>query len=162
MVVHRKTKADSTVVPAELDLGYLGLFLGLRINEIVAEDLAAAGFAKVRQSHGYVIQHLIERERTITELASRMEVTQQAASRTVGEMVELGILESVVSEDRRARRIRLSKRGWQSVTQARRARRRVEARLMAKTGARYNDARGTLLECLTELGGLQRIESRRI
>ena len=162
MVVHQRRKADSTVVPAELDLGYLGLFLGLRINEVVAERLASAGFGNVKQSHGYVIQHLIEEDRTITELARRMEVTQQAASKVVGEMVELGILESVAAEDRRAKRIRLSKRGRQSVRLVRKARRQIEARLMAKAGAAYGDAKRTLMKCLTVLGGLERIESRRI
>lgn len=162
MVVYKRTVADSPVVPAELDLGYLGLFLGLRINELVVESLASAGFRKAKQSHGYVVQHLIERDRTITELANRMEVTQQAASKMVAEMVEIGILESVVAEDRRARRIRLSRRGWQSVRLARKARRRVEARLIARTGVAYGEARRTLLECLTELGGLRRIESRRV
>lgn len=162
MVVKKEKKADSTVIPTELDLGYLGFFLGLRMNELVAQSLVSAGFERVRQSHGYVIQHLIEQDRTITELANRMEVTQQAASKIVGEMVELGILESVVAEDRRARHIRLSERGWQSVRLARKARRKVEARLIAKTGAAYIAAKETLLECLTELGGLQRIRSRRI
>ncbi len=162
MVVHKKSMADRKVVPAELDLGYLGLFLGLRINELVAERLVSAGFGKVRQSHGYVVQHLLEQDRTITELASRMAVTQQAASKVVGEMVELGILEAVVAEDRRARRIRLSRRGWQSVRLARKVRRQVEARLIAATGAAYTGAKGTLLACLTKLGGLQGIESRRI
>ncbi|HVO98965.1 MAG TPA: MarR family transcriptional regulator [Bryobacteraceae bacterium] len=162
MVVHKGTKFDSAVVPSELDLGYLGLFLGLRINELVAESLASAGFGKVKQSHGYVVQHLIEQDRTITELAGRMEVTQQAASKVVREMMELGILEAVPAEDRRAKQIRLSSRGWQSVKLARTARRRIEARLRAKTGAAYAGAKATLLACLTELGGLKRIESRRI
>ncbi|HUI77756.1 MAG TPA: MarR family transcriptional regulator [Bryobacteraceae bacterium] len=162
MVVHKRTAADSPAVPAALDLGYLGLFLGLRINELVAQRLASAGFGKVKQSHGYVVQHLIERDRTITELANRMEVTQQAASKVVGEMLKLGILESVDTEDRRARQIRLSRRGWQSVRLVRKARRQIETRLIAKTGSDYTKAKGILLECLAELGGLERIESRRI
>ncbi len=162
MVVQTKSDAAFKVVPAQLDLGYLGLFLGLRINELVAERLVTAGFEKVKQSHGYLIQHLIEQDRTITELASRMEVTQQAASKTVGEMVELGILESVAADDRRAKLIRLSARGRQSVKLARKARRQIEDRLMIKTGTGYARAKKVLLECLTELGGLERVESRRI
>jgi hypothetical protein len=53
--------------------------LGLRINELVAARLAAEGFGNVKESHGYVIQHLIDEDRSITELANRMEVSQQAA-----------------------------------------------------------------------------------
>ena len=68
--------------------------------------MVSAGFQNVRQSPGCVIQHLIEAYRTISELARRMEVTQQAASKVVAEMVGLGILESVVAEDRRVRQVR--------------------------------------------------------
>lgn len=150
------------MVVQNLDLGYLGFFLGSRVNELVVESLAAAGFERAKQSHGYVVQHLIEEDRTITELASRMEVTQQAVSKVIAEMVSLGIVDSVVGEDRRARRIRLSKRGWESVRLARRKRRQVEARLIRKLGKSYDRARGILITCLVELGAIGRIESRRI
>lgn len=151
------------VVHRELDLGYLSLFLGLRVNELVVERLRSAGFADARQSHGYVIQHLMEQDRTITELAQRMEVTQQAASKVVAQMIGLGILESIVSNDRRARMIRLSQRAWQSVKLARRERRKIESRLVKTIGPRQHDAaRKTILKALDELGGLERIQSRRV
>jgi DNA-binding MarR family transcriptional regulator len=151
------------VVYQELDLGYLGLFLGLRVNELVMQRMASAGFPRATQSHGYVIQHLIDKERTITELARRLEVTQQAASKAVAQMISMGILESTGAEDRRAKRIRLSERGWASVKAARRARRALEARLMKSIGsAKYEAARRILLESLKELGGVERIQSRRI
>lgn len=151
------------VHPDELDLGYLGLFLGLRFNELVIERLRRAGFPDARQSHGYVVQHLIGQDRTITELAQRMEVTQQAVSKTVSQMIRVGILESVVADDRRAKRIRLSERGWQSVRLARKARRKIEARLVGAIGAEeYDVARKILRTALDELGGLQRIRTRRI
>lgn len=165
MVVYkgRADKADRpSVVPANLDLPYLGFFLGLRVNELVAEDLVAAGFKDVRQSHGYVVQHLIAQDRTITELAGRMEVSQQAASKVVAEMA-LGILESVPGDDRRAKLIRLSARGRDAVTQTREARRRIEARLIKAIGARkYSEGKRVLIACLDTLGGLGRISSRRI
>lgn len=162
MVVHHRQTRDSPVVPAELDLGYLAFFLGLRINDLVAERLSSAGFKNVRQNHGYVVQHLIEQDRTITELAHRMGVTQQAASKVVAEMLKLGIVESVVAKDRRAKRIRLSKRGWMAVTYARKTRRQLEARLVKRIGAAYGNAKETLLACLAELGGLETIQSRRV
>lgn len=162
MVVNKTPEDDLPVDPRDLDLGYLGLFLGLRINELVAESLSSAGFQNVRQSHGYVIQHLIGGNRTITDLAGRMGVTQQAASKVVGEMVDLGILEAVGAPDRRAKHIRLSDRGWQSVKLARKTRQRVESRLMARVGDSYAAAKATLVDCLAELGGLEQIRSRRI
>jgi DNA-binding MarR family transcriptional regulator len=167
VVYHRRARSDEadrpTVVPANLDLAYLGFFLGLRVNELVAEDLVAAGFKDVRQSHGYVVQHLIAQDRTITELARRMEVSQQAASKVVAEMKALGILESVPGDDRRAKLIRLSARGRDAVTQTRQARRRIEARLIRAIGVRkYSEGKRVLIACLDTLGGLGRISSRRI
>ena len=168
MVVHKaRARADKldqpSVAPANLDLPYLGFFLGLRVNELVAEDLVAAGFKDVRQSHGYVVQHLIAQDRTITELAGRMEVSQQAASKVVAEMKALGILESAPGDDRRAKLIRLSARGRDAVTQTREARRRIETRLIKAIGARkYANGKRVLIACLDALGGLGRISSRRI
>jgi len=151
------------VVETTLDLGYLALFLGLRINDIVRECGAASGFPEMRDSYGYVIQHLIESERTITELARRTEVSQQAISKTVAELVRRGIVESVPASDRRARRIRLSARGWEAVTFTRRVRRRLEERLRRAIGpAEYRRAKRVLLNGLRLLGGMQRIRTRRI
>jgi DNA-binding MarR family transcriptional regulator len=162
MVVQSREKTDPPVLP-QLDLGYMALFVGFRVNELVMERMAAAGFTRVRESHGFVIQHLVEKERTITELAERMEVTQQAASKAVAELIALGALEAAPGEDRRAKRIRLSKKGWQLVRLGRQERRRIDHRLRAAAGDRdYEAARTILQKCLTSLGGIERIKSRRV
>jgi len=151
------------VVETTLDLGYLGLFLGLRINEMVRERGTAHGFPDMRDSHGYVIQHLIESDRTITDLARRAEVSQQAISKTVAELVRRGFVESVPAADRRVRRIRLSARGREAVTLTRKVRRRIDERLQRQVGAvEYQRAKTVLLNCLRLLGGVQRIRTRRI
>ena len=121
------------------------------------------GFSETRQSHGYLIQHLIEAERTITELASRMEVTQQAASKMVAEMARRGIVELIVSEDRRAKRVRLSTQGWESVKQARKIRGDLEKRLEKVLGAgAYQESKAALLKALDALGGVERVRTRRL
>jgi DNA-binding MarR family transcriptional regulator len=146
-----------------LDLGYLALFLGQRVNELVVQRLVRAGFTNVRESHGYVVQHLIECERSISDLARRMGVTQQAASKTVAEMIRLGILEARTEEDRRAKVIRISERGWKSIHFSRRARADFDRRLTRVVGIdRYRRVKVGLIACLTELGGVQRIQSRRV
>ena len=153
----------SDELPAEVDLAYLAFFLGLRVNELVMERMAKAGFKGVRESHGYLIQHLIESERSITELARRMEVTQQAASKAVAELIGLGILETAPARDRRAKRIRLSQRGWECVRRGRRARAQIDRRLVSAAGKRqYEMARSTLVTCLRALGAMERISSRRV
>lgn len=154
---------SSPVELKQLDLGYLALFLGSRVNEIVLEQMARAGFGNVRESHGYVIQHLIECERSITELAERMGVSQQAASKAVAELVALGFLELSAAEDRRAKRVRLSAQGQQLVQHGRRVRKRIEKRLYTALGVkRYNEARSVLEDCLTQLGGVEAIRQRKV
>ena len=151
------------VVDSQLDLAYLGMFLGLRVNEIVRERGATRGFRGLRDSHGYVVQHLIDTDRTITELAQRMEVSQQAASKSVAELVEQGILESLPHDDGRARTIRLSTRGWAAVRFARATRRSIDVKLRRRVGRkRFEEARSVLLECLTLIGGVGRVRSRRV
>lgn len=146
-----------------LDLAYLGQFLGMRVNQLVKEDLQSAGFVNIRESHGYVIQHLIESERSITELAARMEVTQQAASKVVAELSKLGIVEILPAADRRAKIVRLSDRGVEAVQFGRQARKRIERRLIQALGSEpYKLAKTTLSLGLETLGGIERIRARRI
>ena len=154
---------SSSINLDQLDLGYLAFFLGQRVNELVVGRLMRAGFRQVRESHGYVVQHLIEHDRSISELARRMGVTQQAASKMTAEMIRLGILEAKTALDRRAKVIRISNRGWESIRFGRRARARIDHRLATLVGTKnHRSMKACLVECLTELGGMQRIRSRRV
>ena len=153
----------SRVNPPQLDLAYLAFFLGLRVNELVMERMATAGFKGVRESHGYLIQHLVESDRSITELARRMEVTQQAASKAVAELIDLGIIEAIAAKDRRTKRIRLSQQGWKCVRLGRLARARIDCSLVRIAKKKnYEVARTSLVTCLRALGGMERIRSRRV
>jgi len=146
-----------------LDLGHLALFLGLRVNELVVTRMTRAGFTNVRESHGYLIQHLIESERSITELARRMEVSQQAASKSVAELVRLGVLEESPNKDRRAKRIRLSAKGWKAVHASRKIRVGIHENLCRTVGERsVAHAKRTLITCLDQLGATSRIKGRRL
>jgi DNA-binding MarR family transcriptional regulator len=154
---------SNPIDPMQLDLAYLALFLGQRVNELVVTRLQKSGAAGVRESHGYVIQHLIDAERTISELARRMGVTQQAASKSVAALLRLGIVEAAPSGDRRTKAIRLSRRGWESVKQARKARAEIDARLEKTLGKKaYARVKERLLDCLNELGGVERVKARRV
>ena|SRR5690242_16804652 len=155
-------KASPSLTPG-VDLGYLSLFLGLRVNQLVMERMRAAGFQQVRESHGYLVQHLIDSDRTITELARRMEITQQATSKAVAELVTLGVLELIVGSDRREKTVRLSNRGWTLVRLGRRVRRGIERRLIRIAGREeYGQAISVLTACLDALGGTERVRSRRV
>lgn len=149
---------------AGLDLGHLALFVGLAFAEEAQRALASHGLEGLRFSHGFVFQHLIDGERTVTELAARMEVTQQAASKVVAELLELGVVERVADEaDARVRRIRLTRRGRAAVARTRDAR----AALMRKLEARHgkpaiDEARALLGAVLDDLGGAPAVRARRV
>lgn len=148
---------------AALDLGHLAFFIGLRVNQLVMAQMACAGFRNLRESHGYVIQHLIESERTITELARRMAVSQQAASKSVAELIRLGVLEETPGHDRRSKMIRLSTRGWEGVHASRRIRKTIDRRVQVALGAaNYDRTKRSLEECLEALGGADAIRNRRV
>jgi hypothetical protein len=81
-----------------------------------------------------------------------MNVGQQAASKSIAELVKYGVVESRPATDRRARRLRLSKLDWDTI--------RFEARLQRTLGeSSYDDARSTLIAFLDALGGLSRVRA---
>jgi DNA-binding MarR family transcriptional regulator len=163
MIVKSTSVGARLRAPVQIDLAYLGFFLGLRVNEMIRERGAARGYRGMRDSYGFVIQHLIDAERSITELARRMGVSQQAASKSIAELLKRGIVESRIAGDRRTRRVRLSRRGWELVRFTRQARRAIHARLQRAVGKNgYNHARRTLAACLQSLGGLERVRTRSV
>lgn len=157
-------RTDDTAVQLEaLDLGYLALFVGQRVNEQVLEDIHAAGFTGLRHAHGYVFQHLLGGPRSISELAGLLEVTQQAASKTVAELESLGYVEKTESEDARVRRVALSERGRAAVEKTRAVRAGLQQRFERQHGARaVAAARRLLAEVLTSLGGAEAVRTRRV
>ncbi|MEV0998086.1 MarR family transcriptional regulator [Nonomuraea sp. NPDC050202] len=152
------------VDPRDLELGTLALFVGSAAASAVQEEMAAQGFTGLRVSHGYVFQHLVEEARTIGELAVRMEVTQQAASKVVAELEGLGYVERVPDpRDARIRRVRLTGRGRAAVAAARRARAAQEDRLAERVGReRVEECRALLAELLDELGGAGAVRRREV
>jgi DNA-binding MarR family transcriptional regulator len=150
--------------PARLDLGHLSLFVGLAFAGEVQDRLAAQGYGDVRFAHGFLIQHLVGADRTIGELATRLEVTQQAASKSVAELVTLRYVERVPDpDDARINRVRLSARGLEMLDASRKIRASVEKRLLAKHGDRKLDAvRAQLAEVLETLGGADAVRARKV
>jgi len=158
-----RSKKAAPVEPGTLDLGHLALFVGMRVNELVLDTLHAAGFEGLRYAHGFVFQHLLGGARSIGELAALLEVTQQAASKTIAELEKLGFVEETTSEDARVRRVQLSARGLASVEKSRAARAELEQRFERAHGSRaVENARRLLADVLTSLGGAEAVRTRRI
>jgi DNA-binding MarR family transcriptional regulator len=146
-----------------LDVGQLAFFVGQGMNDVVLRRLHASGFVGIRQSHGYVVQHLIGGDRSVTELAELLGLTQQAASKAVGELAELGYVEVVAGRDARVRRVRLSARGRSMLESTRKLRRAVERRLLRKASQQtVARARILLIRMLTLLGGADAVRRRRV
>jgi DNA-binding MarR family transcriptional regulator len=155
---------EKPVDPEALDLGYLALFVGYAYGEAVQRELARAKLPPLRFSYGFVFQHLIGGERTIGELAERMQVTQQAASKSVAELERLGCVSRVVDrEDARVRKVRLTEMGWKAIESARKARKEVEARVEKEVGGKeVGRARAVLVKALEALGGVEAVRRRKV
>jgi DNA-binding MarR family transcriptional regulator len=153
------------VDPRTLDTGTLALFVGSAAAALVQEDLAARGFSGLRVSHGYVFQHLIDDAGpTVGDLANRLDMTQQGASKAVTELERLGYVERLADpRDARIRHVHLTRRGRDAVAAARRARESLERRLRERGGEqRLAECRALLADLLDELGGTSAVHHRAV
>jgi DNA-binding MarR family transcriptional regulator len=150
--------------PADADLSLAAMFAGWAMSDEVLRRLAADGMKDLRLADGVVFQHLIEQPRSITEIARRIEVTQQAASKAVADLERRGYVTGARDPaDRRARLIALTARGERAIARARRHRADLERELADRFGARRTTAaRRLLLEIVAELGGEPAIRGRRV
>jgi len=153
-----------TTADDELDLVLAALLTGLALNEQVSARIAAAGHPDLRFSHGFVFQHVVPGPLAIGELARRMRVSQQAASKAARELERLGYLEgSPDPSDGRVRRVGLSPRGHAAVEAGREARAAVAEELAATLGRERAAAlRGELLAALDAAGGMEAVRARRV
>lgn len=145
----------------DLDLPVLVL-LGARATDPWL--LAASAPPGVRTLHGYVVQHLVEDRPTVTDLAGRLGVSQQAASKWVAELEQLRLVERRPDvADRRTRRVQLTDAGWAMVRSMRSARRSLEERVVDRVGdADVAAARRTLAALLDVVGARESVVERSV
>lgn len=159
----KSSKQQVSLEPAALGLSHLAQFVGAFVNQQVLAHMQRAGFGELRESHGYLVQHLLRGPHSVGQLAKLLGVSQQAVSKTVAELSGAGYLEVAPGEDARVRVVRLSARGHAAVQAARRLRERVESRLTKRLGARRaRQVHASLLELLDELGGREQVAGRRV
>jgi DNA-binding MarR family transcriptional regulator len=148
---------------SKLELTHIAFFVGSLANTWVLEEMKRAGFEGLRQSHGYLLQHLVDGPLAIGELAGLLGVSQQAVSKSAGELEAVGVLETVASEDARVRRIKLSRRGERVIRLSRSLRRKLERRLERRSSAaEIETTRRVLLLALEALGGTEAVKQRRM
>jgi DNA-binding MarR family transcriptional regulator len=152
------------VDPLALDLPVLASLAGSAADEFLLARLRSAGHDRIRRSHGYVFQRLIAGAPTVTQLGAPLGVTQQAASKAVIELEQLGYVDrSADAADSRIRRIGLTARGREAVELGRRLRAELERALLATVEpADAAAARRVLVALLAASGGLAAISDRRV
>ena len=155
--------AEKPVQVSQLDLAQLALFVGMAANERVLARLHDRGFAGLRTSHGFIVQHLLREPHSVGKLASLLGISQQAVSKSVAELVRLGYVEDAPSEDRRVRMLKLSRRGRAAVRAARTSRLELETELARLASEEAIDhTRRVLLLALDALGSTGTIRARRV
>jgi len=141
----------------------LGILLGVAYQEFVRElhaAHAAAGFADLGRSDGFVFRSLADRPMTVSELAGHLEITKQGAAQIIGDMERRGYVEREPDPaDRRARPVRLSARGKQALANARRFHRDYERRLAGNYG---DEAVSTLRAMLEAVAGAEQAVDPRL
>jgi DNA-binding MarR family transcriptional regulator len=146
-----------------IDLAILLTAASRGVADRLIEAMRRAGLDEVRSNHGFVIRALADGGLTLTELAARLGVSKQAAQKVVDDMERGGLVERVPSSsDRRAKAIRLTKRGLKVRKTALAASRRMEAELRRDLGDTVVDAARYALEHFVERnGGLEEVRAGR-
>ena len=118
-----------------------------RIEEAVDRGLREAGFGDIRPAHGTVFQVIDAEGSRVTELAARAGMTKQAMTELVAHLERGGYLSRVPDPAvGRARLVRLTRRGWESIRTARAAIARAEGDWAEILGPEtYAAMRGALL-----------------
>jgi DNA-binding MarR family transcriptional regulator len=150
--------------PRAADLPLAALFAGWAMADEVQRRIAADGLEDLRMADGVVFQHLVPGPLAIGELARRLGVSQQAASKSVADLERRGyVLRAADPADGRARHAVLTERGEAAIAAGRRHRAAIQAELAARLGAeRVEGARRALVDVLEALGGTAAVRGRRV
>lgn len=89
------------------------------VGEITRRELAARGHGELRTAHISVCAQVLQGRTRLADIAARVMVTKQAVSLLVQELEDLGYLErSVDPDDRRARIVKLTRKGRKAAADA--------------------------------------------
>ncbi|HET6707006.1 MarR family winged helix-turn-helix transcriptional regulator [Amycolatopsis sp.] len=152
------------VDPSTLDLPLTALFAGWAMTDEVQRRLAERGFGELRLNDGVVIQHVLAAPLSITALAERLGVTQQAASKAVADLERRGLLRRAADpSDARTKLLHLTEHAQAAVEATRVLRQDLQEEIESKYGAgRVEDARNLLAAVIGRYGGDDAIRARRV
>jgi DNA-binding MarR family transcriptional regulator len=134
------------------------------MTDEIQRRLAEQGCGDLRFNDGVVIQHVLAAPLSISALAERMGVTQQAASKAVADLERRGILRREADPaDARTRLLHLTPHAVRAVEATRIQRAALEAELADEFGAeRVNDANALLAAIVTRFGAKGAVRNRRV
>lgn len=150
--------------PAGADLSLASLFAGWALSDELQRRLVADGFEDTRFADGVILQHVVSGPVTISTLAERLGVTQQAASKSVVDLEKRGYLSREPDPaDARARQVVLTARGDAVIAAARRHRAALDSELRQALGDdRVEQARVLLLDTINLLGASPALRARAV
>ena len=135
----------------------LGILIGLAYQSFVDElraELAVRGFDDLGKTYGYVFRALTSEPLHLRQLAERLGMTDQGASKIVDEMERRGYVERRADpSDGRVKQLRLTRRGRAALAMARRFHAAYERRLRDAAGARDVAALRRVLEVVVAATG---------
>jgi DNA-binding MarR family transcriptional regulator len=115
------------------------LFKAARLanDRALARVASAPGAARVRPAHTALFPHLDFQGIRLTDLAAKVGVSKQAVGQLINDLAGMGMVERVSDPlDRRAKRIRFSRRGYSAMMHGIGVLRDVERELGGRIGAR--------------------------
>lgn len=150
--------------PAAADLSLASLFAGWALADELQRRLAAEGFEDSRFSDGVVFQHLVAGPVTISTLAEKLGVTQQAASKTVADLwIRRYVNRQPDPSDARARQVVLTDRGEAIIAAARKHRAAIDAELRKALGDdAVEQTRLLLVDVIGRLGATPSLRARAV
>jgi DNA-binding MarR family transcriptional regulator len=126
----------------------------LAINDHIHARLAEQGHTHIRQTHGVVFQFLDDDGTHVSTLAQRAQMTKQSMAELVSHLERHGYVERIPDPgDRRAKLVRVTRRGREVIPLARRAIAELEADWAEVLGERDMARLRGLLERLGETLG---------
>jgi DNA-binding MarR family transcriptional regulator len=154
----------TTVAPPSIDVASLAMLAGGAIERHVLTQLRGHGHPRIKTSHGFVFQHLIDGTPTVGELATKLRITQQGASKVIVELEALGyVTRNQQVGDARVRRVELTDAGRAVIALSRQVRAELDLALERVLGADGLQLfRTNLVGLLAAVGGLDVVRARAV
>jgi DNA-binding MarR family transcriptional regulator len=153
-----------TLPDIERDIVLLLQSCSAALGDRVLNDVRRQAGTNIRFNDGYVFQHLVPGAVSVSELARRLMVTQQAASQQVADLETRGLVRRRPDpKDARSNLVELTRRGWRAIEAGRASREAIAEEITAALGERRTKVLiDGLAEISTHSGAAELLQHRRM